>query len=89
MEMSQGNSLYIYLKQTKMSFFFFYKIGGQEDRPGPARGRGIGPSGRGKEVEKVCGRVSTVKYHVYVFVNGKIIPVETTPGMEGGEGKGE
>jgi hypothetical protein len=25
MEMSQGNSLYIYLKQTKMSFFFFRK----------------------------------------------------------------
>jgi hypothetical protein len=26
MEMSQGNSMYSYLKQTKMLFFFFYKI---------------------------------------------------------------
>jgi hypothetical protein len=29
MEMSQGNFLCDYLKQTKMSFFFFYKIGEQ------------------------------------------------------------
>jgi hypothetical protein len=26
MEMSQGNSLYSYLKQTKMSFFFLFKV---------------------------------------------------------------
>jgi hypothetical protein len=25
-EMSQGNCLYSYLKQTKMPFFFFYKL---------------------------------------------------------------
>jgi hypothetical protein len=37
MEMSQGNSLCSYLKQAKMSFFFFYKIGGQEDGTDPAR----------------------------------------------------
>jgi hypothetical protein len=30
--MSQGNSLYSYPKQTKMSSFFFYKIGEQEGR---------------------------------------------------------
>jgi hypothetical protein len=30
MEMSQGNSLCSYFKQTKISFFFFYKIGEQE-----------------------------------------------------------
>jgi hypothetical protein len=38
MEMSHGNSLFSYLKQTKMSFFFFYKIGEQEERTGPVRG---------------------------------------------------
>jgi hypothetical protein len=34
--MSQGNSLYIYLKQRKMFcfVFFFYKIREQEDRTG-------------------------------------------------------
>jgi hypothetical protein len=36
MEMSQGNSLCSYLKQTRMSFFFIYKIGEQEGRAGPA-----------------------------------------------------
>jgi hypothetical protein len=30
MEMSQGNSLCSYIKQTIMSFFFFYKIREQE-----------------------------------------------------------
>jgi hypothetical protein len=36
-EMSQGNSLYSYLKQTKMSFFKI-EIGEQEGRTGPVRG---------------------------------------------------
>jgi hypothetical protein len=40
MEMSQENSLYCDLKQTKMSIFFFYRIGEQEGRTGPAWGRG-------------------------------------------------
>jgi hypothetical protein len=35
MEMLQGNSLYSYLKQTKCHFFF-YKMGPQESRTGPA-----------------------------------------------------
>jgi hypothetical protein len=52
MELSQGNSLgsYLYLKQAKMSFFFFllYKIREQEDRTGPAWGlEGSGTNGRG------------------------------------------
>jgi hypothetical protein len=39
METSQGNSLYSYLKQTKMSFFlFFYKIKEQEGRTGTVWG---------------------------------------------------
>jgi hypothetical protein len=37
--MSQGNSLYSYFKQTKMSFlFFFYKIREQEGRTSPVWG---------------------------------------------------
>jgi hypothetical protein len=36
MEISQRNSLY--LKHPKMSFFFFYEIGEQEGRTGPAWG---------------------------------------------------
>jgi hypothetical protein len=59
MEMSQGNSLCNYLKQTKMSFFFFYKIGEQEGRTGPAWG--VGTSGRREEVGKGCGRVNMVQ----------------------------
>jgi hypothetical protein len=39
MEMSQGNSLYSYLIQAKMSFFsfLFYKIREQKGRAGPAQ----------------------------------------------------
>jgi hypothetical protein len=36
MEISQGNSLCSYLKQTKISFFFFYKIREQKSRTGSA-----------------------------------------------------
>jgi hypothetical protein len=36
MDISQGNSLFSYLKQTKMSIFFIYKTGEQEDGVGPA-----------------------------------------------------
>jgi hypothetical protein len=65
MEMSQGNSLCGYLKQTKTPFFccFFYKIREQESETGPAcldGGRG-GTNRRGKEVEKGCGRVNTMQ----------------------------
>jgi hypothetical protein len=46
MEMSQGNSLYSSLKQTKMSFFFFYKTGEQEDGAGSVWG--FRTSGKGR-----------------------------------------
>jgi hypothetical protein len=41
MEILQGNSLcsYLYLKQTKVSFFFFYKNGEKEGRQILPRGR--------------------------------------------------
>jgi hypothetical protein len=38
MEISQGNSLCSYLKQTKISFFFFYKIREQKGRMGSSWG---------------------------------------------------
>jgi hypothetical protein len=59
MEMSQGNSLCSYLKQTKMTFYFFYKIGNRRAEqvlPGV-----IGTSGKGEEVRKMYGRVNIVQ----------------------------
>jgi hypothetical protein len=59
MEISQGNFLCSYLKQTKMFFFSFTK---SEDRrveqvlPGE-----VGTSGIGEEVGKGCGRVNIVQ----------------------------
>jgi hypothetical protein len=57
MEVPQGNFLCSYLKQAKMSFFFFYKIGEQEGGTGPAGWgeRSVGISGRAEEVGKECG----------------------------------
>jgi hypothetical protein len=60
MELSQGNSLcsYFYLKQAKMSFFFFYKIREQEGRAGPAWGEQCWYRGRGRGVGKGDRRVN-------------------------------
>jgi hypothetical protein len=85
MEISQGNSLYSYLKQTKMSFFFFCKIGGQNRS---CLG-GIGTSGREEEVGKGCGKVNIVQIlctHVWKW---KMIPIETIPRTGGGGDKVE
>jgi hypothetical protein len=38
MDVPQGNFLCSYLKQVKVSFFFFYKIREQEGRRGPFGG---------------------------------------------------
>jgi hypothetical protein len=54
MEMSQGNSPYGYLKQTKMSFFFFYKV---ENR----RAEQVLSVGGGRKWEKGYGRVNMVQ----------------------------
>jgi hypothetical protein len=56
MEMSQGNPLYSYLTQTKMSFFFFYKIGEKEGRIDP-----VWKAGSGEDVGKECRRLNMVK----------------------------
>jgi hypothetical protein len=63
--------------------FFFYKIGEQEGRTGPA-GWEVVPVGGGR-----CGqwgkRVNMVQKCRYMYVNAKMIPVETIPRMgEGG-----
>jgi hypothetical protein len=57
MEMSQGNSLYSYLKQK--CHFLKNEIGEQEGRIGPVWGIGI--SGRGEDVEKGYRRVNICK----------------------------
>jgi hypothetical protein len=51
MEISQGTLLDSYLKQTKMSFFFFKKIGDQDSRTGPVWV--VDTNGREKNVERV------------------------------------
>jgi hypothetical protein len=53
MEMSQGNSLYSYLKHTKMSFFFFYKIREMKGKTCPVWG--VVPVGGGKMWEGEYG----------------------------------
>jgi hypothetical protein len=57
METSHGNSLCSYLKQTKMSFFFFYRMA-EQVLPGDG---GVGTSGRGEEKQKECRRVNIVQ----------------------------
>jgi hypothetical protein len=42
-----------------------------------------------EEMGKVCRRENMVQILVNVYVNGKMRPVETIPGMGGGEIKGE
>jgi hypothetical protein len=56
MEMSQGNSLYSYRKQTKMSFF---KKREQEGKTGSVWGVSI--SGRGDDIRKGCRRVNILE----------------------------
>jgi hypothetical protein len=65
-EISQGNSLciYLYLKQTKCHFFS-YKIREQEGGTDAVQGR-FGTSGRGEVVGKVDRRVNTMQKNVYM-----------------------
>jgi hypothetical protein len=59
MELPQGISLGIYLKQTKTSFLFIYKIGEQEGKNGSClRGLVLVAGG---VVGKGCGRVNIVQ----------------------------
>jgi hypothetical protein len=77
MEKPQGNSLCSYLKQPETSFFssFLIQIGEQE----VLGGRGLVPVG---------GRRVNIVQILCTHVNGKMRPVESTPGM-GVMGKGD
>jgi hypothetical protein len=64
-----------------MSFFFVYEIEEEEDGTGLAW-RGLLPVESREEVGKGYGGVNIVQIHLYV--NEKLIPVETIPGIGGG-----
>jgi hypothetical protein len=72
MEMSQGNLLYSYLKQTKIPVVVFFKNGEQEGKTGPVWGWLV-PVGEGR-VRKGYGRVNLVQIqctHVCKWKNEK------------------
>jgi hypothetical protein len=70
MELSQGNSLYSYLKQ-KWHFFSFTKSEYRRAEQVLWWWERVGASGRGKKVGKGCRRVNIVQYCVHMYVNGK------------------
>jgi hypothetical protein len=79
MELSQGNSMYSYPKQTKMSFFFLlqnWRTGGQNWR--------VWYQWEGEEVGKGCRRVNMVQILCIHVCKWKLIPVESVPGTWGG-----
>jgi hypothetical protein len=45
----------------------------------------VGSSGRWEVAGKGYGRVNAVKKCMYMYVNAKMIPIETIPGIRGGE----
>jgi hypothetical protein len=61
----------------------FFKSGEQEDKNRSCLG--VGTSGSGEDVRKGCRRVNVVEYYELMYVNGKMRPVDTIPGL----GKGE
>jgi hypothetical protein len=66
---------------------FFHKIGEQEGRIDPAW-RGWWYQWEGEEVGKRVGGRIQCKYYGHMYVNEKMIPAETIPGMAGGDDKG-
>jgi hypothetical protein len=86
MEMSQGNSLCSYLKETKMSFLFPLQN---------QRAEGLNRSclvsialvWRGRRWRKDVGGQIWCKYCVHMYVNGKLIPVKTLLWMGRGRRK--
>jgi hypothetical protein len=53
MEMSQGNTLYSYLTQTKMSFFFFTETENRKAKQ--VLSEGLVPVGGGEDTGKSAG----------------------------------
>jgi hypothetical protein len=88
--LSQGNSLcnYLYLKQKCHVFLFlfslfsflFYKIGQQQGRTAPAQRGGLAPVGGGRWRGNWIG----IKKYVHMYINAKMIPVESIPGIRVG-----
>jgi hypothetical protein len=76
-----GNSLcsYLYLQQKCHIFFFLFSSTKSENRRGEQVLPGLG--GRGNSGRE---RVNMVQICVLMYVNGKMRPVETIPGMGGG-----
>jgi hypothetical protein len=89
MEMSERNSLCS--SQTSKNvilFFFLSSTKSEEGGPGPRWGV-VGIRGSGEVKRKGERRENKVQNCVHMYVNGKMIPVEPIPGMEGGGDKGE
>jgi hypothetical protein len=57
----RNKGLYSCLKQTKISFFFFYKIGEQEGRTYSVWDEGVGTRRRGEDMEKGCRKVNMMQ----------------------------
>jgi hypothetical protein len=85
--MSQGNSLFSYLKQINVIFFLL-----QNQRTRKHNRSCLGEEAvpwEGEEVGKVCGRLIQCKHGIHMYLNKKMIPVETIPEKGGGGDKGE
>jgi hypothetical protein len=98
METTQGTSLCssLYLKLAKMSCFsfyllcfFLYKIREQEGGTGSTWGGGLGGGTGGMEdvVGKGAGGWIWCKQCIHVYVNAKMIPVETSRNLGRVDGK--
>jgi hypothetical protein len=88
MEVPQENSLRSYLRQAKMSFFFPL-IKSENRRVEHVLSGIVGTSGGGRRWGKDARGRIWCKYCVHMYVNGKMIPVETVLGMGGREDKEE
>jgi hypothetical protein len=77
MEMSQGNDLCSYLKQTKTLFLSFSK---SENRRRVEQSF-LGPVEGGRMWEKGVGLWTWWKHYVLVYVNGKMRTFGNIPGM--------
>jgi hypothetical protein len=90
MEMLQVNSLCCYLKQTKISFLFYYYFFSKQRSGGQNRScLGLVPVGGVKVYGKGEGEWIWCRYSVHMYVNGKMVTVETISGMGRQGEKGE
>jgi hypothetical protein len=76
MDMSQGYSLYNFLKQTNV-FFQKWRIGEQNRSC-----LGVGSGGRGEDIRRGYRRVNVVEIFLLMYENGKVRPFETVSGVD-------